>query len=214
MLTRCLLDQAYQLSAVEADEDMVNYLQAHFPTLKDRIVAGDFLKMSLPDLMQHRPFGLIGNFPYNISTQILFKMLDHRELIPQMVGMFQKEVAGRVVAGPGSKIYGITSVLIQAFYRAECLFTVEKHKFNPPPKVQSAVIRLTRLPEPRIHCDEALFRKIVKQTFGQRRKMLRNTLKPLITDPAVLENDLLSRRPEQLSVEEFEVVVGMVAGER
>lgn len=204
MLTQFLLEQNdLELVVVEADRDMVDYLHVHFPQLAGRIIHADFLKLPLEDLFGEEPFGLIGNFPYNISSQILFRMLDYRRQIPEMVGMFQKEVAERVVAAPGSKTYGVISVLVQAFYEGEYLFGVDRSKFNPPPQVQSAVIRLTRREPAVLDCDEALFRSIVKTTFGQRRKMLRNTLKEFITDPAILEDPQFTRRPEQLSVADF-----------
>ncbi|MEM6378092.1 MAG: rRNA adenine dimethyltransferase family protein, partial [Bacteroidota bacterium] len=153
-------------------------------------------------LGQH-PFGLIGNFPYNISSQIVFKMLDNRAQIPEMVGMFQHEMAARVVAGPGSKTYGVISVLTQAYYEGEYLFLVDRSCFSPPPKVQSAVIRLTRKKELNLRCNDSLFKKVVKQAFSQRRKMLRNTLKPLIKDAEVLQSPFFTKRPEVLSVEDF-----------
>jgi 16S rRNA (adenine1518-N6/adenine1519-N6)-dimethyltransferase len=203
MLTKYLLQKNYRLLAVEADQDMVLYLHKHYPALKGHILSGDFLKAALPELMQHQPFGLIGNFPYNISSQILFKMLDSRQLIPEMVGMFQKEVAERVVAGPGSKAYGVISVLVQAYYEGEYLFGVDKSKFSPPPQVQSAVIRLTRKEKTDLGCDEGLFRTIVKQAFSQRRKMLRNTMKTLLPAGTALEDAFFNQRPEQLSLQDF-----------
>ncbi|MCB0568669.1 MAG: 16S rRNA (adenine(1518)-N(6)/adenine(1519)-N(6))-dimethyltransferase RsmA [Phaeodactylibacter sp.] len=203
MLTKYLMDKGYELIVVEADPDMSLYLHKHFPALKGHIVSADFLKVSLPELMQETPFGLIGNFPYNISSQILFRMIENRLYIPEMAGMFQKEVAERVTAGPGSKAYGIISVLVQAFYEGEYLFTVDKSKFSPPPKVQSGVIRLTRKAKTELPCDEALFFKVVKQAFSQRRKMLRNTIKVLLKDEALLAAPFFNQRPEQLSLEEF-----------
>lgn len=203
MLTKYLLEKNFELIAVEADPDMVFYLLKHFPPLKGRVMEADFLKVPLDQLMENQPFGLIGNFPYNISSQILFKMLEFQQLIPEMVGMFQKEVAERVVAGPGSKTYGVISVLVQAAYSGEYLFTVDKTKFDPPPKVQSAVIRLRRRPESLVKSDFALFRQIVKQSFGQRRKMLRNTMKSFLKEDPMLQSDFFKQRPEQLSVEDF-----------
>ena len=203
MLTKYLLEKNYALLVVEADHDMVLYLNKHFPSLKGRIVSGDFLKAALPDLMQEKPFGLIGNFPYNISSQILFRMIKYRQYIPEMVGMFQKEVAERVIAGPGSKTYGVISVLVQAFYEGEYLFTVDKRNFSPPPKVQSAVIRLIRKEEIKLGCDEALFSRVVKLAFSQRRKMLRNTMKMMISDTSFLEHPFFNQRPEQLSLQDF-----------
>lgn len=203
MLTQFLLKKPFQLLAIEADRDMVLYLGKHFPELKDRIVSGDFLKAPLPELMQEQPFGLIGNFPYNISSQILFKMLENRRYIPEMVGMFQKEVAERVTAGPGSKTYGVISVLLQAFYEGEYLFTVSKGNFSPPPKVQSAVIRLLRKEQQELGCDEQLFRRVAKQAFSQRRKMLRNTMKAFIKGDSLLDDAFFSQRPERLSVADY-----------
>jgi len=203
MLTKYLLKKETELIVVEADRDMVRYLQQNYPELKNQIAPADFLKMELDQLSSNRPFGLVGNYPYNISSQILFKMLDYKTLIPEMVGMFQKEVAERVIAGPGSKTYGVISVLIQAYYSGEYLFTVGPEEFNPPPKVQSGVIRLTRKENQELGCSYSLFRKVVKQSFSQRRKMLRNTMKMFLKGDAVLEGDLFRRRPEQLSVEEF-----------
>ena len=203
MLTKYLLGKDLQFIAVEADSDMVFYLLKHFPELKGRVVEADFLKVPLDQLMKNQPFGLIGNFPYNISSQILFKMLEFKPLIPELVGMFQKEVAERIVAGPGSKIYGVISVLIQAEYSGEYLFTVDRMNFSPPPKVQSAVIRMRRRPESLVKSDHSLFRQIVKQSFGQRRKMLRNTMKGFLKDDPILQSDFFRQRPEQLSVQEF-----------
>lgn len=203
MLTQFLLEKNYHLMVVEADKDMVAYLQEHYPQLRPDIIFEDFLKVKLETYLEGHSFGLIGNFPYNISSQIIFKMLDYKEQIPEMVGMFQKEMAERVVAGPGSKTYGAISVLTQAYYEGTYLFTVDKSCFSPPPKVQSAVIRLARKKDQDLTCDPELFRIVVKQAFGQRRKMLRNTMKSLVNDPEVLQGELFTRRPETLSVAEF-----------
>ncbi len=204
MLTQYLLDRdEFELFAVEADRDMVLFLLKHFPQLKDHLIQGDFLQLPLEQVFPGEPFGLIGNFPYNISSQILFRMVAYRRQIPEMVGMFQKEVAERVVAGPGSKTYGVISVLVQAYYAGEYLFGVDKRQFSPPPKVQSAVIRLTRKAGTELGCDEELFRKVVKQAFSQRRKMLRNTMKALVPDAPILEEDFFKQRPERLSVQDF-----------
>lgn len=205
MLTRQLLahrDQ-YTLYAVEADRDMVAYLKEHYPELQDRLILQDFLDFDPAAVFGDKPFCLIGNFPYNISTQILFKLLDFRRQIPELIGMFQKEVADRVVAPPGSKVYGITSVLLQAFYRTEYLFSVEPGSFNPPPKVRSAVIRLTRKENFELDCDEKRFRQIVKTAFNQRRKMLRNTLKPFFSPEMLMNDPYFEKRPERLSWEEY-----------
>lgn len=204
MLTQYLLDKPVPLTVVEADRDMVLYLHKYFPQLKGRILHQDFLRLPLEELFQGAPFALIGNFPYNISSQILFKMVEHQALIPEMVGMFQKEVAERVIAGPGSKTYGVISVLIQAFYQGEYLFTVDKSAFQPPPKVQSGVIRLLRRPQPLVPDQQyRLFRQIVKTAFGQRRKMLRNTLKNVLDPQTAATDEFFRQRPEQLSVDDF-----------
>ena len=205
MLTRFLLaHKEYQTFAVEADRDMVEYLQKNYPEWPaENLIFRDFLDLDFHTVFGDKPFCLIGNFPYNISTQILFKLLDFRAQIPEMVGMFQKEVADRIVAPPGSKVYGITSVLAQAFYRTEYLFTVERCSFNPPPKVLSAVIRLTRKDNFDLGCDEQLFRQVVKTAFNQRRKMLRNTLKPFFQGELLMQDPYFEKRPEQLGWEEF-----------
>jgi 16S rRNA (adenine1518-N6/adenine1519-N6)-dimethyltransferase len=205
MLTKFLLaHKEYQTFAVEADRDMVEYLQKNYPEWPaENLIFRDFLDLDFHTVFGDKPFCLIGNFPYNISTQILFKLLDFRIQIPEMVGMFQKEVADRIVAPPGSKVYGITSVLAQAFYRTEYLFTVERGSFNPPPKVLSAVIRLTRKDNFDLGCDEQLFRQVVKTAFNQRRKMLRNTLKPFFQGELLMQDPYFEKRPEQLGWEEF-----------
>ncbi|MFM7399693.1 MAG: 16S rRNA (adenine(1518)-N(6)/adenine(1519)-N(6))-dimethyltransferase RsmA [Bacteroidota bacterium] len=205
MLTKFLLaHKEYQTFAVEADKDMVEYLQKNYPDWPaENLIFRDFLDLDFHTVFGDKPFCLIGNFPYNISTQILFKLLDFRIQIPEMVGMFQKEVADRIVAPPGSKVYGITSVLAQTFYRTEYLFTVERGSFNPPPKVLSAVIRLTRKDNFDLGCDEQLFRQVVKTAFNQRRKMLRNTLKPFFQGELLMQDPYFEKRPEQLGWEEF-----------
>jgi len=205
MLTKFLLaHKEYQTFAVEADRDMVEYLQKNYTDWPaENLIFRDFLDLDFHTAFGDKPFCLIGNFPYNISTQILFKLLDFRTQIREMVGMFQKEVADRIVAPPGSKVYGITSVLAQAFYRTEYLFTVERGSFNPPPKVLSAVIRLTRKDNFDLGCDEQLFRQVVKTAFNQRRKMLRNTLKPFFQGELLMQDPYFEKRPEQLGWEEF-----------
>ncbi len=204
MLTKHLSAPGRELAAVEADRDMVDYLQANPPVPSLRIIAADFLQLNLEEVFSGQSFALIGNFPYNISSQILFHMLQFRHLVPEMVGMFQREVATRVVSGPGNKDYGVISVLIQAFYEGKYLFSVDKSSFSPPPQVQSGVIRLLRKPGPTLPCSEALFRQVVKQSFGQRRKMLRNTLKPFFPGrPDILQENFFLQRPEQLSVQAF-----------
>jgi 16S rRNA (adenine1518-N6/adenine1519-N6)-dimethyltransferase len=202
-LTTFLVENDYDLKVVEADPDMVEYIQHNFPQLNGNIIHRNFLKVDLEEVFEENSFALIGNFPYNISSQILFKMLDYRHLIPEMVGMFQKEVAERVVAPPGSKTYGVISVLVQAYYEGKYLFGVDKRCFTPPPKVQSAVIRLVRKENVELGCNERLFKSIVKASFGQRRKMLRNSLKPFVKDNDLLADDQFTLRPEQVSLEGF-----------
>ncbi len=201
VLTKYLITRANtDFHVVEIDRESVAYLHNHYPTLD--VIEGDFLKFDLTTLF-HDSFSIIGNFPYNISSQILFKVFDNREQITEVVGMFQKEVAERVAAGPGSKTYGILSVLLSAFYNIEYLFTVHEHVFNPPPKVKSAVIRLRRNNVSRLDCDEKLFVQVVKAGFNQRRKTLRNALKQLNMPLDSISEDILAKRAEQLSVEQF-----------
>ena len=214
MLTKYLLKKTSELTVVEADRDMVEYLHKHYPVLGDRILAEDFLKLPLEDVFGEATFGLIGNFPYNISSQILFRMLDYKDQIPEMAGMFQKEVAERIVAPPGSKTYGIISVLMQAFYEGQYLFTVDKSCFTPPPQVQSGVIRLTRKANAGLPCNEKLFKQVVKQAFSQRRKMLRNTMKLFLAEDALLADPFFTQRPEQLSLEDFIQVTQWIEARR
>ncbi|MCL2132591.1 MAG: 16S rRNA (adenine(1518)-N(6)/adenine(1519)-N(6))-dimethyltransferase RsmA [Lentimicrobiaceae bacterium] len=203
ILTQFLLQKEnLDLQIVEIDCESVDYLQKHYPALQNRIIAKDFLKLDLSTLFAHR-FSIIGNFPYNISTQILFKVLDYKSYIPEVVGMFQKEVAVRIASKPGNRDYGIISVLLQAFYDIEYLFTVEPNLFNPPPKVQSAVIRLKRNAVEQLDCDEQLFKTIVKTAFNQRRKTLRNSLKTIAFPEGFTQEKIFEKRPEQLSVAEF-----------
>ncbi|WP_022822857.1 16S rRNA (adenine(1518)-N(6)/adenine(1519)-N(6))-dimethyltransferase RsmA [Hymenobacter norwichensis] len=204
VLTGTLLENPnYRTSVVEIDRDSVAYLQKHFSDLTDRIYSQDFLKMDLGALYNNQPISIIGNFPYNISSQIYFQVLAHRGQVREVVGMIQKEVADRLAEGPGSKTYGILSVLLQAYYTIEYLFTVPPHVFNPPPKVQSAVIRLTRNTTERLDCDEKLFFKVVKQAFSTRRKTLRNALKPFGMPPEATTDPVFDKRAEQLGVAEF-----------
>ncbi len=185
----------------EIDQESIVYLKEHYPNLK--IIDRDFLTLDLQEIFQGRG-NVIGNFPYNISSQILFKVFENKDLVETVVGMFQKEVAQRVIAKPGSKIYGILSVLLGAFYEGEYLFTVLPEKFDPPPKVDSGVIRLTRNKVTDLSCDLALFVKIVKATFNQRRKMIRKTLQPFLNQKIQVEHiPFHNKRPEQLGVEEF-----------
>ena len=204
VLTQFLMTKERPLKVVELDFESVAYLRENFPALGNNIIEQDFLKMDLTQLFEGKPFVLTGNYPYNISSQIFFKMLDYKDLIPCCTGMIQKEVAERTAAGPGSKTYGILSVLIQAWYRVEYLFTVHEHVFNPPPKVKSAVIRMTRNETQELGCNEKLFKQIVKTTFNQRRKTLRNSISPILdkTNP-LMADPIFNKRPEQLSVQEF-----------
>ena len=203
VLTRYLLEnKTYTTSVVEIDTESIEYLKINFPELQDRIIEADFLQLELTKLFDH-PYAIIGNFPYNISSQIFFKVLENKNQIPEVVGMIQKEVAERIAAPPGSKTYGILSVLLQAFYHIELLFKVSEHVFVPPPKVKSAVIRMTRNSTEVLECDEKLFFNVVKTAFNQRRKTLRNALNSFSFDVEKLPQDILSKRAEQLSVEDF-----------
>lgn len=204
VLTQFLIQKQRQLKVVEVDFESVAYLRENHPSLEESIIEDDFLKMHLDRLFGGKPFVLTGNYPYNISSQIFFKMLENKEFIPCCTGMIQKEVAERIAAGPGSKTYGILSVLIQAWYKVEYLFTVNENVFNPPPRVKSAVIRMTRNETTELGCDEKLFKQVVKTTFNQRRKTLRNSIKPILgKDCPVCADVIFNKRPEQLSVKDF-----------
>lgn len=204
VLTQFLVEKGRPFKVVEVDFESVAYLLKTYAQLEDNLIEDDFLQMNLQRLFNGKPFVLTGNYPYNISNQIFFKMLENKDLIPCCTGMIQKEVAERISAGSGSKTYGILSVLIQAWYHVEYLFTVQEHVFNPPPKVKSAVIRMTRNDTRELGCDEKLFKQIVKTTFNQRRKMLRNSIKPILGKDCPLTAEVLfNKRPEQLSVQEF-----------
>lgn len=203
MLTKYLVtNKETDIFLVEVDRESVEYLNNNFKDLKNKIISADFLKIDLSKITADS-FAVIGNFPYNISSQILFKVLDYKHQIPEVVGMFQKEVAVRIAAGHNNKSYGIISVLLQAYYDIEYLFTVDEHVFNPPPKVKSAVIRLIRKEKYILDCDEVLFKNIVKTSFNQRRKTLRNSLKALGKDTTGLNTELLNKRAEQLTVQDF-----------
>ena len=203
VLTQFLLEAGHDLTVVELDMESVNYLNQNFPDLKGRIIAEDFLKLDLSKLFPGQ-FCVIGNYPYNISSQIFFKVLDYKDQIPCCSGMLQKEVAERLAAGPGSKTYGILSVLLQAWYDVEYLFTVSEKVFDPPPKVKSAVLKITRNDRKELGCDEKLFKTVVKTSFNQRRKTLRNSMKPLLgKDCPDYALPIFDKRPEQLSVEQF-----------
>lgn len=201
VLSKYLLESGREVTAVELDTESVEYLAKAYPRL--RVIEADFLHLDLTKVYD-RPFALIGNYPYNISSQIFFKVLDNIGLIPVVAGMLQKEVAERICSKPVSKVYGILSVLLQAWYDCEYLFNVEPHVFTPPPKVRSGVLRLTRNSRTDLGCDPALFRRVVKTAFGQRRKTIRNSLAPLMQpgSPA-LQSRFMSERPERLSVEDF-----------
>ncbi|MBR1933211.1 MAG: 16S rRNA (adenine(1518)-N(6)/adenine(1519)-N(6))-dimethyltransferase RsmA [Prevotella sp.] len=215
VMTQYLAEKPRPLRVVEIDRESVAYLkQTLFQGDESPIIEGDFLRMDLHQLFGGQQFVLTGNYPYDISSQIFFKMLDNRDLIPCCTGMIQHEVALRMASQPGSKQYGILSVLIQAWYNVEYLFTVEPSVFNPPPKVQSAVIRMTRNEVQHLGCDEQLFRRVVKTVFNQRRKMLRVSLRQLLPPEAPLFTQyatLLTRRPEQLSIAEFVELTNIVA---
>jgi 16S rRNA (adenine1518-N6/adenine1519-N6)-dimethyltransferase len=202
VLTQYILKKEVNLKVVEIDKESVRYLQNNFSTLENNIIDGDFLKLDL-DLIFESQFALIGNFPYNISSQILFKALENKNHIPEIAGMFQKEVAERIVSGPGTKKYGIISVLLQTYYDVEYLFTVNEDVFDPPPKVKSAVIRLKRNNRIGLECDESFYKKVVKGAFSQRRKTLRNALKSITLPLNVNEFPFQEKRAEQLSVVDF-----------
>lgn len=218
VMTQFLISKERLVKVVEIDYESVEYLRRHFPQLEENIIEDDFLKMHLENTFNGQSFILTGNYPYNISSQIFFKMLDYKDLIPCCTGMIQKEVAERIATGPGSKTYGILSVLIQAWYNVEYLFTVHENVFNPPPKVKSAVIRMSRNETTDLGCDERLFKQVVKTTFNQRRKTLRNSIRPVLAiadnkleqqgnaqkdHSEFLAQEIFNKRPEQLSVTEF-----------
>ena len=206
VMTQFLVEKPRQLKVVEIDRESVAYLNEHFPHLRENILGEDFLRMDLHRVFDGKRFLLTGNYPYDISSQIFFKMIDNKDLIPCCTGMIQREVAERIASAPGTKAYGILSVMIQAWYDVEYLFTVDEHVFNPPPKVKSAVIRMTRNGVESLGCDEQLFRRIVKTVFGQRRKMLRVSLRQIVDADSPLyvkHADFLTMRPEQLSVQQF-----------
>lgn len=218
VLTQYLLTKGRPVKVVEIDTESVAYLKENMPQLGENILGDDFLRMPLDQVFGGQPFVLTGNYPYNISSQIFFRMLEYRDLIPCCTGMIQREVAQRMAAGPGSRTYGILSVLLQAWYSVEYLFTVDEHVFCPPPKVKSAVIRLTRNEVSSLPCNEVIFRRVVKTTFNQRRKTLRNNIRPLLAQidneqrekgmqpkdhTEWLAQELFQKRPEQLSVQDF-----------
>ena len=218
VMTQYLVEKPRPFKVVEIDCESVAYLNEHFPKLRENILGEDFLRMDLRHVFDGQQFVLTGNYPYDISSQIFFKMLDNRDLIPCCTGMIQHEVAIRMASQPGSKQYGILSVLIQAWYNVEYLFTVEPTVFNPPPKVMSAVIRMTRNEVQHLGCNEQLFKRVVKTVFNQRRKMLRVSLRQIFDSqhPAsdtFFQNDMMTRRPEQLSIPEFVELTNLVERE-
>ncbi len=215
VLTQYLTTKNRQVKVVEIDRESVEYLNSMYPMLRDNILGEDFLRMDLTKVFQGEKFVLTGNYPYDISSQIFFKMLDNRQLIPCCTGMIQREVALRIASQPGNKQYGILSVLIQAWYDVEYLFTVDENVFNPPPKVKSAVIRMTRNSVENLGCDEELFKQVVKSVFNQRRKMLRVSLRQIITgvpsDDTFFAHELMTKRPEQLSIPQFVELTNLVS---
>ncbi|MDX2359367.1 MAG: 16S rRNA (adenine(1518)-N(6)/adenine(1519)-N(6))-dimethyltransferase RsmA [Crocinitomicaceae bacterium] len=208
-LTEYLIADDLDVWVMEIDRDSTAYLQKNFPTLENKIIEADFLKIDLETTMGDEPFGVVGNFPYNISSQILFKCLEHRNQIPEIMGMFQREVAVRIAEKPGTKRYGILSVLLQAYYDIEYCFTVDEHVFDPPPRVKSGVIRCTRNSRTSLPCDEKLFKQVIKVCFNQRRKTIRNSVKPLLQGNTI-DHPFMALRPEVLSVEEFIELTQMV----
>jgi len=210
VLTKYLIkEKAYETLVIDIDRESITYLKEHFPELENKIISGDILRINLHDYFPGS-FAIIGNFPYNISTQILFKVLEYRGQVHEVVGMFQKEVAERIASGPRNKTYGILSVLMQAFYDIEYLFTVNETVFSPPPKVKSAVIRLRRNEVQALDCDEKLFFQLVKAGFNQRRKTLRNSIKAFPLKPEFLTHPVLKQRAEELSVKEFVALTNMI----
>lgn len=217
VLTQYLVTKNRDVRVVEIDKESVAYLNENYPLLRDNIISDDFLRMDLRALFGGGSFVLTGNYPYDISSQIFFKMLDNKDLIPCCTGMIQREVAQRIASQPGNKAYGILSVMIQAWYDVEYLFTVDENVFNPPPKVKSAVIRMTRNGVVDLGCDEKLFKRIVKAVFNQRRKMLRVSLRQvldgIVPSAAFWENELMTKRPEQLTIRQFVELTNAVAAE-
>ena len=213
VLTDFLILEQKRLSVIEIDKESVVYLHKKYDGQKLNIIEGDFLRLAL-DQLYSVPFGLIGNFPYNISSQIFFKVLDYKNLIPEVVCMLQKEVAERICSPAGSRDYGILSVLLQAYYKTEYLFTVEPHVFEPPPKVRSGVIRVTRNEVQKLDCDEVLFKSVIKMAFNMRRKTLRNALKALNLPDEVTSQKLFDQRAEQLTVEDYIFLTNLTATNR
>lgn len=213
VLTKYLLEKPTTTHVIEIDTESVDYLNAHYPKLHGKIISKDFLKYNINEVFEGKQFAIIGNFPYNISTQIVFRTLDFRNQIPEFAGMFQKEVAERICEKKGTKAYGILSVLVQAFYDAEYLFTVDETVFNPPPKVKSGVLRLRRKADFSLPCPEKLFFTVVKTAFQQRRKTLRNSLKTLNLSDSLREDTIFDKRPEQLDYLEFIALTQKIAAD-
>lgn len=213
VLTKYLLKKDVKTHVIEIDTESAEYLKANYLNLADRVHEQDFLKYDITEIFKDEPFAIIGNFPYNISTQIVFKTLEMRHQIPEFSGMFQKEVAARICSKEGSKVYGIMSVLVQAFYEAEYLFTVPPTVFIPPPRVDSGVLRLTRKEDFSLPVDEKLFFRVVKTAFQQRRKTLRNSLKSFNLSDNLKANVIFDKRPEQLSVDAFIELTGRIAND-
>jgi 16S rRNA (adenine1518-N6/adenine1519-N6)-dimethyltransferase len=210
VLTKYLIaNPNYETHVIDIDKESIAFLKVNFPSLEKNIIDGDFLKLDFEKLFSG-PFAVIGNFPYNISTEILFKILDHKDRVPEVVGMFQKEVAERIAAKPRNKTYGITSVLLQAFYDIDYLFTVGENEFIPPPRVKSAVIRLRRNNVQELGCNEKLFKQLVKAGFNQRRKTLRNSIRAFKLKPEFLDHKYLTQRAEELSVQDFVALTNML----
>lgn len=203
VLTKYLLEKPIETYVIEIDTESVEYLQTHYLQLSNRIISKDFLKYNIKEVFGNEPFAIIGNFPYNISSQIVFRALELRDQIPEFSGMFQKEVAERICEKKGTKAYGILSVLVQAFYDTEYLFTVSENVFTPPPKVKSGVMRMRRKENYKLPCDEKMFFNVVKTAFNQRRKTLRNSLKVFQLSDNLREDSIFDLRPEQISVEQF-----------
>ena len=210
VLTQYLLQTKHTIHAIELDNESVDYLSTNFPKLEPNLVFGDFLRCNLAKEFPS-PLAIIGNFPYNISSQILFKTIENRKQIPEFVGMLQKEVAERICEPPGSKAYGILSVLTQSFYDTEYLFNVNRFVFDPPPKVASAVLRLRRKETIDLNCDERLYFRVVKTAFQQRRKTLRNSLKTFSLSTKLKEDTIFGQRPEQLGVSDFVRITNLIA---
>ena len=217
VLTQFLVTKEREIRAVEIDRESVAFLHENYPQLRDKIIGEDFLRMDLNTIFGGHRFVLTGNYPYDISSQIFFKMLEYRQLIPCCTGMIQREVAQRIAASPGNKLNGILSILIQAWYNVEYLFTVDEDVFNPPPKVKSAVIRMTRNDVTDLGCDETLFKRLVKTVFNQRRKMLRVSLRQMFhqarPSAEFYAQDIMTKRPEQLGVAQFVALTNIVGDE-